>query len=68
MFFKKKKDTENKKEKKREVAIGLVGEPDDYAIAYLEKKTGEKITKVKKWGKTRVYVGEGWSKREIKIN
>ncbi len=49
-------------------AIGIIGNPDEQTIKYLEEKTQKKVKKIVKNGKTKIVIGRGLFKKTIKID
>lgn len=49
-------------------SIGIIGNPDEATLKFLEEKTGKKIRKIVRKGKTKIVIGRGLFKKTIKID
>lgn len=54
--------------RKNTSSIGIIGNPDEETIKYLEEKTGKTIKKIVKRGKTKIVIGKGLFKKKIKVD
>lgn len=48
--------------------IGIIGNPDEEIIKFLEERTGKRVRKVEKNGKTKIVIGRGIFKKTINID
>ncbi|MBZ9685871.1 hypothetical protein G9F72_005880 [Clostridium estertheticum] len=45
-------------------SIGIIGNPDEATLKFIEEKTGKKIRKIVKKGKTKIVIGKDLFKKQ----
>lgn len=49
-------------------SIGIIGNPNEETIKFIERKTGKKVREIEKNGKIKIVIGRGLFRKIIRID